>query len=251
MILGTAAYMAPEQARGKPVDKRATSGPLACVLYEMLTGRRAFEGEDVSDVLRAVIEPDPAWTALPALPPLIRLVPQAVSQEEPETTSRSHPGHAAGAGGRLRDDGSWDSRSGPSAAPPLEARRACRGRSGRRGRDGRRRRMDAQATCTGVAGDALRACARRGSAVRGDQQPVPGRLPGRHAARIRGQHPVIPAVAVGTRGETHSGHTRGAGGAGTPRCFHQTASPSPSIQAMRSRRSPSAAERRSRSARPS
>ena len=55
MILGTAAYMAPEQARGKAVDKRADIWAFGCVLYEMLTGRRAFEGETVTDTLAAVV----------------------------------------------------------------------------------------------------------------------------------------------------------------------------------------------------
>ena len=55
MILGTAAYMAPEQARGKAVDRRADIWAFGVVLYEMLTGRRAFEGEDVSDILASVL----------------------------------------------------------------------------------------------------------------------------------------------------------------------------------------------------
>jgi serine/threonine-protein kinase len=65
IILGTAAYMAPEQARGKPVDKRADIWAFGVVLYEMVTGRRAFEGEDVSSILAAVISPSRAGTACP------------------------------------------------------------------------------------------------------------------------------------------------------------------------------------------
>ena len=66
MILGTAAYMSPEQAKGRPADKRSDIWAFGCVLYEMLTGRRAFEGEDVSDTLAAVLRGEPDWTALPA-----------------------------------------------------------------------------------------------------------------------------------------------------------------------------------------
>ena len=70
MILGTAAYMAPEQAKGKPVDKRADIWAFGCVLYEMLTGRRAFAGDDVSTTLAAVLLKDPDWQALPASTPV-------------------------------------------------------------------------------------------------------------------------------------------------------------------------------------
>jgi len=64
MILGTAAYMAPEQAKGRPVDKRADIWAFGAVLYEMLTGRRAFHGEDVSETLAAVLRAEPDMTAL-------------------------------------------------------------------------------------------------------------------------------------------------------------------------------------------
>jgi len=72
VILGTAAYMAPEQARGKAVDKRADIWAFGVVLFEMLTGRQAFPGDDISHVLARVIERDPDWTALPpTTPPLV------------------------------------------------------------------------------------------------------------------------------------------------------------------------------------
>jgi serine/threonine protein kinase/Tol biopolymer transport system component len=72
VILGTAAYMSPEQAKGRTVDKRSDVWAFGCVLYEMLTGRRAFPGHDVADVLGAVIHTEPAWAALPtAVPPVL------------------------------------------------------------------------------------------------------------------------------------------------------------------------------------
>jgi serine/threonine-protein kinase len=69
MILGTASYMSPEQARGKPVDKRTDIWAFGCVLYEMLTGRRPFEGEDVTDIVVAIIEHEPDFSLLPAATP--------------------------------------------------------------------------------------------------------------------------------------------------------------------------------------
>jgi serine/threonine-protein kinase len=73
MILGTAAYMSPEQAKGREADKRSDIWAFGAVLYEMLTGRQAFDGEDMVDVLGAVTRLDPDWTLLPAsTPPVIR-----------------------------------------------------------------------------------------------------------------------------------------------------------------------------------
>ena len=65
IILGTAAYMSPEQARGRAADKRSDVWAFGCVLFEMLTGRRAFKGDEVSDTLASVLKSDPAWDALP------------------------------------------------------------------------------------------------------------------------------------------------------------------------------------------
>ena len=66
MIMGTAAYMSPEQARGKAVDKRSDIWAFGCVLYEMLTGTRAFDGEEITDVMMAVMRDEPNWSLLPA-----------------------------------------------------------------------------------------------------------------------------------------------------------------------------------------
>ncbi len=65
VILGTAAYMSPEQARGKPLDRRVDVWAFGCVLYEMLTGQKAFEGETVTDYLAKILEREPEWEALP------------------------------------------------------------------------------------------------------------------------------------------------------------------------------------------
>lgn len=66
VILGTAAYMSPEQARGKPVDKRADIWAFGCVVYEMLTGHAVFSGNDVTDILASVIRAEPDWSRLPS-----------------------------------------------------------------------------------------------------------------------------------------------------------------------------------------
>ncbi|MEX2271617.1 MAG: protein kinase [Vicinamibacterales bacterium] len=66
VILGTAAYMSPEQAKGKTIDRRSDVWAFGCVLYEMLTGSRVFEGEDVSETLASVLRAEPSWHLLPA-----------------------------------------------------------------------------------------------------------------------------------------------------------------------------------------
>ena len=85
-ILGTPAYMSPEQAQGKAVDKRADIWAFGCVLFEMLTGRRAFRGEHITDVLVAVMTGEPDWTALPpaTAPRIVKLLRRCLKKDPRE-----------------------------------------------------------------------------------------------------------------------------------------------------------------------
>ena len=83
VILGTAAYMSPEQARGRPVDKRADIWAFGCVLFEMLTGKAAFVRDNVSDTIAAVLGSDPDWSLLPpATPSSVRLLVQRCLEKD-------------------------------------------------------------------------------------------------------------------------------------------------------------------------
>ncbi len=85
IILGTAAYMSPEQAKGKPVDRRADIWAFGCVLFEMLSGKEAFNGESVTDILAAVVRGDPNWAQLPAnTPQRVRELLQRCLEKEPK-----------------------------------------------------------------------------------------------------------------------------------------------------------------------
>jgi serine/threonine-protein kinase len=130
LILGTAAYMSPEQARGKSIDRRTDIWAFGCVLYEMLTGRKAFDGETVTDVLAAVVTRDPDWSLLPAeTPARIREVLRRCLEKDPQR--------------RLRDAGEIriaieDVIARPQAepAPVVSATPLERGRGRARGRRG-------------------------------------------------------------------------------------------------------------------
>jgi Tol biopolymer transport system component len=122
-VLGTPAYMSPEQARGRPVDKRADIWAFGCVLYEMLTGSAAFQGETVADILSAVVSRDPDWARLPPhVPAGIRRLLRRCLERDPARRLRDI-GDA-----RLDLDEASGERAQASASEPDAARAAIRWR---------------------------------------------------------------------------------------------------------------------------
>ena len=113
-ILGTPAYMSPEQARGLTVDKRTDIWAFGCVLFEMLTGRRAFDGDTVTDTLACVLEHEPDWTALPhETPEIVRKLVRRCLQKDPRKRL-----HDIADASLQSDDDSSPNTSGASAAIP-------------------------------------------------------------------------------------------------------------------------------------
>ena len=113
VILGTAAYMSPEQARGKTVDKRTDIWAFGCVVYEMLTGQRAFEAEDVSLTLAAVLRGEVHWKALPSdLSPTLRVYLKRCLEREPKQRVSDM------ADMRLALEGAFDTGGALSASTP-------------------------------------------------------------------------------------------------------------------------------------
>ncbi len=109
VILGTAAYMSPEQAKGKAVDKRADIWAFGCVLFEMLSGRKTFPGETVSEIFAEILKGEPDWSRLPGdVPVVVRNLLQRCLTKDPKH--------------RLRDIGdAWVALNEASAPPPVFA----------------------------------------------------------------------------------------------------------------------------------
>ena len=118
VIMGTAPYMSPEQARGRTVDQRTDVWAFGCVLYEALTGKKPFEGETVTDTLAAVVRAEPEWSALPQTTPssIRRLLRRALTKERARRLP--HMGAA-----RLEIDDAGDETSVDNAAEPSRQRR--------------------------------------------------------------------------------------------------------------------------------
>src|SRR5882672_1984346 len=114
MILGTASYMSPEQARGQPVDRRTDLWAFGCVLYEMLAGVKAFDGPTVTDVLAAVVTGDPDWAKLPAATPAsVRRLLRRCLEKDARKRLRD-----AGDASLLLDDTADDARTAPVPRVP-------------------------------------------------------------------------------------------------------------------------------------
>ena len=112
VILGTAAYMSPEQARGKAVDKRTDIWAFGCVLYELLTGKQAFQGDTVTEILAAVLRGEPDWPALPAATPtnvrdLLRRCLQKDKTCACEMRATPHRDSGGSRGSNPGPDGHW------------------------------------------------------------------------------------------------------------------------------------------------
>ena len=118
VILGTAAYMAPEQAKGRPVDRRADIWAFGAVLFEMLTGQRVFAGEGVSDTLANVLKTDPAWERLPAdVPARIRQVLRSCLQRD----AKQRLGDMQSV--RLALEGAFETAASPATPTPTASSR--------------------------------------------------------------------------------------------------------------------------------
>ena len=117
IILGTAAYMSPEQARGKPVDKRSDIWAFGCVVFEMLTGKRAFDAEDVSLMLAEVMKSEPDWTALPDLPPTLRMCLRRCFNKDPRQRLRDIGEMRLALEGALDTDLPLDATTSSAATP--------------------------------------------------------------------------------------------------------------------------------------
>ena len=116
LILGTAAYMAPEQARGRTVDRRADIWAFGAVLYEMVTGRRAFDGDDATEVIAHVITREPDWSALPQMtPPAMRRLLRRCLEKDP--ARRLH--HIADARLELDEASDAHGRPAPEISTPV------------------------------------------------------------------------------------------------------------------------------------
>ena len=211
MILGTAAYMSPEQARGKAVDKRADIWAFGVVLYEMLTGKQLFEGETVSDTLAQVLTKEPDWEQVPAK---VRRLLEACLQKDPKAAAASHWRLAASARGRAsHHKRQLTARAERELRLGSRRRRRCRARS-----DSRNRLVASKRPCRSLdqiqhgagpsSGERLRLPYRRHNRGNRPVGHVSHNFPGRYAGRVTDRRsnnsPVPPRQPSSGRKPVHA-----------------------------------------------
>jgi serine/threonine protein kinase len=196
VILGTAAYMSPEQAKGRAADKRSDVWAFGCVFYEMLTGRRAFYGEDVSDTLAAVLKGEPDWTALPAdVPPAVRALIQGCLRKD----RKERIGDISTALFVLGQPHAVTQSAPIEPRPILRRAMFCRGRCAPRRSHCDRDALEARSPAGGP-GDPIRGHAAAGAAVDAGSTS-PRLVAGRHTHRVRRRWRAVSPVDVGSRGQ--------------------------------------------------
>ena len=208
VILGTAAYMSPEQAKGRAADKRSDIWAFGCVLFEMLTGKRPFEGQEISDTLASVLKSDPEWQALPSgLPPSVRALVEGCLRKDPNdriadiSTARfvlTQPLSSSSSPSRRRQTIACARHVGTRVA------RARRCRHWRR-RVRRVRRNDQPDSPAASPSRALRADAATGAAA---HAAAAGRrdLARRHPHRVRRRRPSLSPTATVARSDRDRRH---------------------------------------------
>ena len=202
MILGTAAYMSPEQAKGRSVDRRTDIWAFGCVLYEMLTSKRAFEDENISDTLAAVLRAEPDWNAVPKeLPPRDPYTAEELPQQGSPSADRGYIYSAvrnqqtARGGGNSPPVDSTDDAS-------VETSRRCTGGS-RSARSHRNRGMETQALNAAQRGTVLD-CAARRTTVHKHGTPRACHITGRHSNCLCRKSAAVSSVLIRDRGSPHS-----------------------------------------------
>ena len=129
-IVGTPEFMSPEQARGKETDRRTDIWAFGCILFQMLTGRRAFTGETIADALAAILDREPDWSALPArTPQRVRDLPDRLSRERSRAAPAKRRRRSPRARGHPRRDVGTRRNRCASRPPAMEGDRRRRRRS--------------------------------------------------------------------------------------------------------------------------
>ena len=198
MILGTAAYMSPEQAAGKSVDKRSDLWALGVVVLEMLTGQPVFTGETVSHVLASILKDEPNWTTLPpnTPAPIHRLLRRCLEKDRRRPLARRGHGSAGNRRRVRRSNGGGVVRRRFSfrvAAAAVAWRRAASPSGDSRRRDHRGGDVQFPADAGATRRDSIHHHSRCGPAIHESRPPARGDLIGRYSGRVCRQRSLVRA----------------------------------------------------------